>query len=334
MLKFLQRTFRDHIFPLSNLNHFSYATLAFQERLASSFKEQYNPSSSLSTQYSLPSNSLTQVENRLVRNWSQLVSFPLDPSTLHLFEYNKKHHRPLEIPADQKLFNTPCQSFYEASMLLSSSKELQHSLRSYRSATVRLDLLFDLLDCLAGLSAFSHCYSLDENHGLRNIIIVTAAVDHIQFFKPWLINKDLRIRAYPSWCGSSVIEIRIDLFQNSSGIAEEMVGNAIFLMAARDPNNTKLKYKVPQLSFDGEIEKDKCEARFNEGKRNQDIRKINAGYALDVPPPTAEEVSEMHEIFKLCEKGKAGVNFIYQEDTKIYKTLMMHPQNQNLYGTV
>ena len=309
-------------------------TLPFQSKLVTSFKQQYNPSKLESTQYKLNPSIQSEVENRLVRAWRKLVSFPIDEQSFKLKEYKHKKKNQLSLSEEEKLTNTPRESYYEALLLFSTNKDLQHSLRSIMAETIRIDLMFDLLDCLAGLSSFSHCYCLDENLTLRNVVIVTAAVDHINFFKPWLIDRDMRIIAYPSWCGQSVIEIRIDLFQKNDNNEEEIVGNAIFLMAARNLKNNKEKFQVPKLSFEGELEKEVCIKRFAEGVKNQEIRKINAKNVLDVPPPTVEEIKNMHEVFKLCEKSKQGKDFLYQEETKIYKTLMMYPQNQNLYGTV
>ncbi len=330
MLKFLQKILPNFHSPPPK---FSFS-LPFQKKLATSFKQQYNPSKLESTQYKLPPSFQSDVENRFVRTWSKLISFPLDEQSFKLKEYKHKKKNQLLLNPEEKLTNTPRESYYEALLYFSTNKDLQNSLRSFNAETIRIDLMFDLLDCLAGLSSFSHCYCLDENHGLRNVVIVTAAVDHINFFKPWLIDKDMRIIAYPSWCGQSVIEIRIDLFQKNVNNEEELVGNAIFLMAARNLKNNKEKFEVPKLSFEGELEKDICIKRYAEGAKNQEIRKINGKNVLDVPPPTVEEIKNMHEVFKLCEKSKNGKDFLYQEETKIYKTLMMYPQNQNLYGTV
>jgi len=187
-----------------------------QDDLAKSFKKQYSPSSNASSQYSIPETLKKPVENRLVRLWTKLVSFPLDERSIILQEFANKKENVASLPDSEKISNTPRESYYEANLLLGSNQELQHKLRSFKSDTIRIDLLFDLLDCFAGLSSFSHCYLVEKDLNLKKAVLVTAAVDHIHFYKPWLINKDLRIVTYPSWCGKSVIEIRIDLFQKQN----------------------------------------------------------------------------------------------------------------------
>lgn len=307
---------------------------SIQKKLATKFKQQYSPSEFQSTQYFMPESNKIPIDHRFVHNWSRLVSFPLDEKAIILKGYKgKKQFKSLL--EEEKLKNTPRDSWYEATLFFSSNAELQNSLRSLDTKNMRIDLMFDLLDCLAGLSAFSHCYLLEAEKFLPKAIVVTAAVDHINFFKPWSIFQDLRITSYPSWAGESVIEIRNDLFQkNPDTLSEELIGNAIFLMAARKTDQRKIKYVVPKLDFDGEEQLEKCQIRFELGARNQEIRKITAKYALDMPPPNKEEIADMHEIFKSCEKKKPGQDFFYQEDTLIHKTLMMHRQNQNFMGTV
>ena len=306
-----------------------------QDHLAETFKKQYNPSKKGSTQYNLPDSMKKAVASDLVRKWTKLVSFPLDETSIVLKEYlNKRGNDPLLSDKDKET-NTPRESYYEATLLFSKNHELRHNLRSFKSeAIIRIDLLFDLLDCLAGLSSFSHSYALDNNLNLKDAILVTLAVDHVHFYKPWLIKKDLRIVAYPSWCSQSVIEIRIDLFQNQTGVGDELVGSSVFLMAARHLKNPKEKYEIPKLAFDGEVEVDSCKIRFEEGEKNQEKRRAISQNAEDLPAPAEKDVQDMHEIFKLCEKKIKGKDFIYQEETKMMKTMMMYPQNQNLFGTV
>ena len=106
------------------------------------------------------------------------------------------------------------------------------------------------------------------------------------------------------------------------------------MFAARKIQNKHDKYEIPSLSFEGELNPEICQVRFEEGFINQELRKLNAKNSLDVPSPTVGEVQNMHDIFKLCQKSTYGKDFIYQEETKIEKTILMHSQNSNHVGTV
>ena len=117
----------------------------------------------------------------------------------------------------------------------------------------------EILDYVASNVGYIYCYSEPAD---RLTTLVTVCVDNLRFFKPLQADKDMRINAYPTYVGSSTIEIRTDIVQQTSENAKrDLVASAQFLMAARDIKDHSKPYKVPQLTFENESEEEKSRLR-------------------------------------------------------------------------
>jgi acyl-CoA hydrolase len=112
------------------------------------------------------------------------------------------------------------------------------------------------MDFMAGRVAYTHCYATKS--ATRDITMVTAACDHIEFYPIELdLNKDMILESYVTWTGSSSVETRIDVV-NSVG---RIYCSAYYVMVARDKVTHRAR-KVPELILEPEEINPNANLRF------------------------------------------------------------------------
>ena len=67
------------------------------------------------------------------------------------------------------------------------------------------------------------------------------------------------------------MEIRIDISHSES--PEDQVGSAYFMFVARNATDYSKAFTLPELSFEGEKNPNKCVIRNEYGKRNKERKK-------------------------------------------------------------
>jgi acyl-coenzyme A thioesterase 9 len=82
--------------------------------------------------------------------------------------------------------------------------------------SIRIGMLLEDLDSLAGSIALKHCLD-DDDELTRPPLLVTASVDRISIKKPLLIDVDLKIGGAVAWVGRSSMEIRMEVNQPVHG---------------------------------------------------------------------------------------------------------------------
>jgi acyl-coenzyme A thioesterase 9 len=82
--------------------------------------------------------------------------------------------------------------------------------------SIRIGMLLEDLDSLAGSIALKHCLD-DDDQLTRPPLLVTASVDRISIKKPLLIDVDLKIGGAVAWVGRSSMEIRMEVNQPVHG---------------------------------------------------------------------------------------------------------------------
>ena len=83
---------------------------------------------------------------------------------------------------------------------------------------------------------------------MLDFIVVTAAVDEIEFYYPIRIDTDCLLSGYVSYVGKSSIEVHIDVLQQFEG-KDRLACSANFVMVARNKKTGKA-YEVPRLNVD------------------------------------------------------------------------------------
>lgn len=118
---------------------------------------------------------------------------------------------------------------------------------------VRIGRLLEDLDALAGNVAYAH--ASDGDPKTRPLVLVTASVDRIRLTRPLALDRDLTLSGEVVYVGSSSMEIRMKVHQNSG--AQESSGPSLqadFAFVARDPV-TQRAARVNPLACETEDEK-------------------------------------------------------------------------------
>ena len=71
-----------------------------------------------------------------------------------------------------------------------------------------------------------------------DFLIVTAAIDQIQFYYPVSIEEDCLLSGYVSYVGKSSMEVHIDVMQKIEG-EDRLACSANFVMVARNKHTGK-----------------------------------------------------------------------------------------------
>jgi len=256
-------------------------------------------------------------KNRVVR------AFFSGPNDVILYDHAKK-----EIPSDKSI-NSPRNCWNQITLPLSTNVDLRNRFVRFYTNRVRIGKLLEVLDYAAANVSYLFCHSEPFSRSSTN---VTLSMDNMHFFKPIFADKDLAICSYPTYNGKSTVEIRVDIYQDTSDkMGTDLVGSTHFLMAAREIGTHKA-FQVPQLVFEGEDDEPGCALRYELGRKLQVKRKNNSNISLFKTPPSAEESVELHSIFMKNNQLKEGIDYIPLEKTTMHKNLIIHLQDRNLHG--
>lgn len=111
---------------------------------------------------------------------------------------------------------------------------------------VRVGRMLELMDYIAANVAYRYCTPDDQKDLDMNelpFIVVTAAIDSIEFYYPISVEIDCTLSGYVSYVGKSSMEVHIDVLQKT-GDSERLACSANFVMVARNKMNGKA-YEVP-----------------------------------------------------------------------------------------
>ena len=120
----------------------------------------------------------------------------------------------------------------------------------FSSSNIRVGRLLELMDYIAANVAYRYCTpdsdkDLDMND--LDFIVVTAAIDQIEFYYPISNEVDCKLSGYVSYVGKSSMEVHIDVLQKVEG-NDRLACSANFVMVARNKQTGK-SYQVPKLSL-------------------------------------------------------------------------------------
>jgi acyl-coenzyme A thioesterase 9 len=197
---------------------------------------------------------------------------------------------------------------------------------------VRTGRIFEIMDSVAGLVSYQHCYAKLENRGRNKMICVTGSIESFFMFEKIDIMKDMQIEGYLNAVGKTSMEIEINLAQEG-----KLKASSIFTMIARDAENPTKGYQVPSLDFSHltEAEKSKSLERQADAKDNALRRKEAIENSYDKKPPNQAEIAELHQMF-LDRKGNSlsRANSASIGSTVIENCEIMHTQERNVHGKI
>lgn len=227
---------------------------------------------------------------------------------------------------------TPEAGFVQLIIPFDSNPILQNDYRLLQTNRMRYGKLLELLDYLSALSAYRYNNILPKS---KFATFVTASVDNIEI-KIIELNKPLIINAYPTWTGSSSLEIRMDLFSDRNFNDNSFLGSAFFMYVMRDGadySKKKLTFPLKNELIENDKEREKANIRYEIGLENKRQRIIESQTSLDRKAPNQEESELLHKIF-VDHKNRSITNYKTIKQTKVEKSVLMHSQNMNVNGHV
>ncbi|KAJ0054289.1 hypothetical protein Pint_03136 [Pistacia integerrima] len=234
-------------------------------------------------------------------------------------------------PQSELLTKTPSQSRTSILYNFSSDYTLREQYRDPWNE-VRIGMLLEDLDALAGTISVKHCSNDDSI--TRPLLVVTASVDKIVLKKPISVDFDLKIVGTVIWVGRSSIEIQLDVIQSTkeaSGASDSVVLTANFIFVARDSETGKAA-PVNRISPQTEPEK----FLFEEAEARNKLRKRKRGDRKEL------ENGEISRLEALLAEGRifcdmpalADRNSILLRDTRLENSLVCQPQQRNIHGRI
>ncbi|KAK9466785.1 HotDog domain-containing protein [Lipomyces arxii] len=197
-------------------------------------------------------------------------------------------------------------------------------LDAYVNSTGRLRIgqIFQDLDALAGVIAYTHCLPADPT-------IVTASVDRISLLKRLTVINDVELCGNVTWTGRSSMEITIR--------AHTVPENDVFLTAnftfvARHPITGKsfpINKLVPRTETETQI--------FNRAEKYNAEKKAAAKSGLLAVPPSEKEAAMIHSMWlqqKAYDESTTGLpaGVVLMNDTTVRSTMLMQPQYRNRHS--
>lgn len=256
-------------------------------------------------------------------------------------------------------------SWVEIILPFSDHLKLRNDIMLSDQKTIRYGKLFEILDSLAADVAMRHAGGREASTGQYTMTIVTAAVDTMHIYRDIDVLSDVVLRGYIGHVGSSSMEVCIDILNTS----EEVLGQTMFIMVARDPATGKA-VQVPKLDMDSADGKN----RYLHGELRAKARKQKRASSLSKNAPMSSEIELIHSLYlqsvqlkkqkdaimktplstndkDLSEAATIKVNcanrphyffwvmkFVCQvrwmKDTVFKNVYLMYPQDRNLHGNI
>jgi acyl-coenzyme A thioesterase 9 len=154
---------------------------------------------------------------------------------------------------------------------------------------IRVGKVLEDLDALAG--SIAHAHADPPQNANPPYSIVTASVDRIMLLDKLVLDRDIMLRGFVSYAGTSSMEVRIDMESKDpdTGVYNPLI-LANFTMVA-----TQGGKPVPVNRVSAESEEEKL--LWDLGAENNRKRKEFAKASLQQVPPTSEEVCLVHKLY-------------------------------------
>ena len=237
---------------------------------------------------------------------------------------------------DKKEYHTPSTSFIQMYFPFSKSADLVSNYVAVDESKIRFGLIFNEMDALATDVAYKYVRGTKASTS-DDFRILTAAVDRMDFFQKIHADQDFKMNGYVMYVSKSSMVIGIDLFTKEKSGEWKFLGNASYILVARDMEGKA--YKVPQLSFSGEQDLIKCKSRFEYGYHVQRCSKESINDSEYQASPTDEESNEIHDLlFTLHHQRQFEQDerraFVPMEKTANTSYILVQPQRNVYHGVV
>ena len=247
---------------------------------------------------------------------------------------------------------SPRSSFLRLALPLSSDAALRTRFVN-AAGFVRVGRLLEELDAFAGAIALLHCDDGDASRAMPSV--VTAAFDRVDLLRSVRANEDLEFAGAVTHAGRSSLNIDVEL-TTASG---ELVFTAATTFVARVAADKGVAVPVPRLV--AITPADAALAAIGERAANE--RKARAASSFFRVPPTADELSVLHDLFlesSGASEGGGGDSWVrappmsmshtahhhqhqqqqqqqqqhvtFTDETRVSSTIVTMPEDRNIYG--
>lgn len=252
----------------------------------------------------------------------------------HNREYLVQH---MPTSVDQLPSRSMQDSFTSAIIPLSSDIILRERYVGFLG-NVRLGRLMEDMDLFAVWVVHQHVIvpNLKPNIPLP-YTFVTILVDKIDFSDLEPKNDaDIRLSGHVSWVGKSSVEVVVWLEQRRTGKWRKLT-RALFLMAARDPTNSRSAV-VNQLAPRNDEEK----AILAGGETRKKSRQAIQQFDILKTEPNAYETRLIHDLFiksidtqsKAFNKRILPPGCVWMEDADLQTIIFSHPEDRNNHNKI
>jgi len=203
---------------------------------------------------------------------------------------------------------------------------------------IRLGRLMENMDLFAVWVVHQHILVPDLKPGVPlPYTFVTILVDKIDFSDlEAKCDADIRLSGHVSWVGKSSVEVVVWLEQRRVGKWRKLT-RALFLMAARDPTNTRAAIVNPLKPRNEEEEAILAGGEIRK-KRRQSIQQFD----LLKTEPNAFETRLIHDLFmrSIDTKSKAfnkrilPPGAVWMEDADMSTIIFSHPEDRNNHNKI
>lgn len=252
---------------------------------------------------------------------------------------SSREHLSKFVPVSQDVLpaRTMKDSFTSALLPITTDKLLKDKYVGYMG-NIRVGRLQEDMDLFAVWVVHNHTYLPDLPEGTPlPYTFVTILVDKIDFTDVIPHYKaDIRLNGHVSWVGKSSVEAIVWLEQkvNNEWLT---ICKSIFLLACRDPTNTKAAPINPLL-----IGTEEERQLNNEGvKRHQRRMQMQKDDLLKVEPNDYEQ-RLIHDLFvksvdlnsKTFNKRILPANYVWMEEAEMTNIIFSHPEDRNAHNKI
>lgn len=200
------------------------------------------------------------------------------------------------------------------------------------SGKVLVGRLLEDFDALAGNVAFDWCSDTLDVNG-KPPLLVTAAVDRINFSRPLLITEDLFLTGRVIWTGNSSMLVRMSMRAGRRPGEGEMLCEADFVYVAVDraTNKTASVHQLtPETTEDKELFAFGARAAEVQKQRRKQMQ--SATYSADLATIRAM-IQEGDALAELPNLGRDSAKMMICQ-TGLESTILSKPQDLNTAGNV
>ncbi|KAL8437294.1 hypothetical protein ACSSS7_001057 [Eimeria intestinalis] len=264
-------------------------------------------------------------------------------------------------PLDLKDARPVDYSWIELTLLLSDPKASR--LRDvFRQASLpealRSGRLLEVLDCFAGDVAFSYCRPAISLNSNKTDLFVTVAIDSIRLFTPEQcmqphatthagttdaadpyisVNKDLTLRGFVSYAGTSSVEIIAELHQvcepalwgvHTLEMEGRLIGSAclVFVHVDREGRPKKCIPPLIKTSTNPEVSVQLRGAEARQQARKERMTRKDLAFR----GPDQQEAEFLHSTWIATSSSSRKLKKI--QDTRLDSNILMQPETISMYG--